>query len=432
VLALMGPSTQVIDLAGRALVPGFVDGHTHILAFPERKGKSLAEAQETALRYGFTGVNEMWADQGFLDELMQAEREGDLRLRVNVFASYNDGILDANRQKVVLRTWYPANAPILDPSRRLRIPGIKIFVDGDNFQRSRGCWVLSEPFEPGAPALSNVPCGTERGDPYWEQDELNQVVARAQAAGYRVAFHSMGDGAIDLALNAIESALDGRSNDEVRHQIEHNSLVRPDQLARYETLRVPASVRGYGITGCEDLSFLLPNFGAQRMPWYANRYALAAMDIHTYMETDFGWTIEADDRFSQRSLDPIMSLYGMVTRQEVAPDGSACAPDPLVGAHPVSVPRALEMLTIEPAYAVSMEDWVGSLEAGKYADLIVLSADPTSIDANQLKDLQVRMTMVEGNAEYCAAEYASWCQPRTASTAGAPPKGFHDASEISM
>ncbi len=407
ILALQGIDTQVIDLQGHTMLPGFIDGHTHILAFPDRMGRSLDEAQETALRYGFTTVNEMWADQGYLDTLLQAEQANSLRLRVNVFASYNDGILDENRRKILLKTWYPEHDPILDPGRYLRIPGIKIFMDGDNFSTSRGCWALSEPFMPEAPALGSGICGSDRGDLYWSQDELNQVVLDAQTAGFRVAFHAMGDRAIETALNAIEYALGGQSNEEYRHQIEHNSLAPTDQLPRYENLDVLASVRGYG-DFC-DLNFLLPAFGPDRYAWYANRYALPGLDIHAYIETDFGWTVDPNDRYSQRSLDPIMQLYGIVTHRYVTENGSVCNPDPIVATHVISVERALQMLTIEPAYAVSMEDYIGSLRPGKYADLIILSGNPLSVDPDTLKDLEVWMTMVSGNVEYCAEGHETFC-----------------------
>lgn len=406
ILTLQGPDTIIIDLHGQTLMPGFIDGHTHILAFPDRMGRSLDNAQDTALRYGFTTVNEMWADQGYLDTLMRADQERSLRLRVNVFASYNDGILDTNRRKIILKTWYPEHDPILDPEQHLRIPGIKIFVDGDNTP-GRGCWALSEPFTPGAPILNRGICGTTRGDLYWSQEELNQVVLQAQTAGYRVAFHAMGDRAIETALNAIEYALDGQSNGNYRHQIEHNSLARPDQLSRYEALDVVVSVRGYG-DFC-DLNFLLPAFGPDRYTWYANRYALPGLGIHAYIETDFGWTVDPDDRFSQRSLDPIMQLFGIVTHRFVSEDGSICEPDPLATAHAISVERALQMLTIEPAYAVSMEDYIGSLKPGKYADLIILSGNPLSVEASRLKDLKVWMTMIAGKVEYCAAGRESLC-----------------------
>ena len=330
-----------------------------------------------------------------------------MRLRVNVFPSYNDGVLDENRAKMILETWYPEHDPILDPNRRLRIPGIKIFVDGDNFSPSRGCWALSDPFLPDAPVLENGVCGTDRGDLYWSQPDLNQVVSQAQSAGYRVAFHAMGDRAIETALDAIEYALDGRPNEHYRHQIEHNSLARPDLLPRYQALDVIVSVRGYG-DFC-DLGFLVPTFGPDRMAWYVNRYVLPGLGIHAYVETDFGWTVDPDDRFSTRALDPIVQIYGLVTHRYVSGDGSICEPDPLVAAHAINVERALEMLTTEPAYAVSMEDYIGSLQAGKYADLIILSGNPLSVHPDALKDLAVQMTMVAGQVEYCAPGQESLC-----------------------
>lgn len=413
--AYQGSDTAVIDLQGRTLMPGFIDGHSHTLAFPDRKGRSFEEAQETAVRYGITTVNEMWANQEYLDFLMRVEKENRLRLRVNLFPSYNDGVLDGNRKTILLKTWFPDNPPILDPTRRLRIPGIKIFVDGD-VSAARGCWMLGEPYLPDSPALQNGYCGTERGDLYLSQAELNEVVSQAQKAGYRVAFHSMGDGAIETVLNAIEHALDGQPNSTHRHQIHHSSLLRPDQLSRYEDLDIVVAVRGYG-DFC-NVGFLEPYFGVERAAWYVNRYALPNLNIHAYIEIDFGWTVDPDDRYSQRSLDPIMGIYGIVTHRFVNRDGMACEPDPLVMRNRIGIERALEMLTLEAAYAVSMEDHIGSLKPGKYADLIMLSDNPLSMHPDALRDLEVWMTMVEGKIEYCAEGQEGFCtgKPKSAST----------------
>ena len=408
ILALQGPDTDLIDLQGRTLMPGFVDGHTHILAFHDRMGRTLDDAQDVALRYGFTSVNEMWADQGYLDKMMQALDDGRLVIRVNAFVNYNDGQRGEDGRRVIRETWFPANPPILDPNSRFRIPGIKIFVDGDNFSMARGCWAVSDPFMPGSDVLDSGVCGTTLGDLYWEQEELNQVVLQAQSAGYRVAFHAMGDRAIETALNAIEYALDGQPNESYRHQIEHNSLVRPDLLARYQALDVAASVRGY--TDLCDLSFIEPVFGPEREAWYENRYQLPGVGIHAYIETDYGWTVDPDDRVSQRTLDPIMQLYGMVTHRYVTGAGSTCEPDPVVAAPPVSVERALQMLTIEPAWAVSMEDHIGSLKAGKFADLVILSGNPLTVEPAELKDLRVLATILSGSWEYCADATESICR----------------------
>jgi predicted amidohydrolase YtcJ len=418
ILAYQSADTVTVDLQGRTLMPGFVDGHSHTLAFPDRMGRSFEEAQETAIRYGITTVNEMWANQGYLESLMQAEEENRLRLRVNLFPSYNDGVLDGNRKTILLKTWFPDNPPIFDPARRLRIPGIKIFVDGD-VSAARGCWMLGEPYLSDSPALQNGYCGTERGDLYLPQAELNKVVSQAQKAGYRVAFHSMGDGAIETVLNAIEHALDGQPNSAHRHQIHHSSLLRPELLTRYEELDIVAAVRGYG-DFC-NFGFLEPYFGIERTAWYANRYAIPNLNIHSYVEIDFGWTVEPDDRYSQRSLDPLMQLYGIVTHRFVDRDGTACEPDPLVMKHRISVERALQMLTVEAAYAVSMEDHIGSLKPGKYADLTMLSDDPLSIHPDSLRDLEVWMTMVEGKIEYCAEEQEDLCTGKQDAASAPPP-----------
>ncbi len=408
ILAFQGTDSVTIDLQGQTMMPGFIDGHTHILTFHDRMGRTLDEAQDTALRYGLTTVSEMWANEDVVNKFLEAERENNLRLRVNVFPSYNDGILGSDRKRILMETWYPEHDPILDPERFLRIPGIKIFVDGDSASYERGCWALSEPFEPGAPILSRGVCGTNRGDLYWSQEELNQVVSEAQAAGYRVAFHAMGDRAIETALNAIEVALDGVSNETIRHQIEHNSMARPDLLDRYVALDVAASVRGYGGVWC-DLESLKTPFGEDRYLWYANRYALPSLGIHAYIETDYGWTVDPDERFVVRTLDPIVHLYGIVTHNYIFGDGTICEPSPLGSILSISVERALQMLTIEPAYAVSMEDYIGSLEVGKYADIIILSDDPLSITPDDLKDLEVWMTMVAGQVEYCATGQEALC-----------------------
>ena len=73
------------------------------------------------------------------------------------------------------------------------------------------------------------------------------------------------------------------------------------------------------------------------------------------------------------------------------------------------VEEALQLMTIEAAYALFMEEKVGSLKPGKFADLIVLSANPVRIDPDSLKDLKVLVTMVGGRVEYCASGYEQLC-----------------------
>lgn len=408
ILALATSETRVINLEGMALLPGFVEGHTHILRFPHRREKTIDEAMALALSYGLTTVNEMAADKPFLDKLMEAEQQGRLRLRVNVYPEYNAGILDSNGKTITMQVWFPGHGPILELEHRLRVPGIKIFVDGA-FSPGRGCPALTAPYPAdfqSTPSFKAI-CLSERGDLYLPQEEVNKVVAAAQAAEFRVAFHAFGDRGIETALNALEQALKGESNERYRHQIHHNSLLRPDQLTRYANLKILASVRGYFNT-CDQDSYQ-EGYGLERFEWAANRFALPGLGVHAFAEGDFGWTTDPSDRTSPRPINPLLTLYGLVTHKQLKSDGTSCDPKPWIARHKISVEQALRMLTIEPAYASSQENVIGSLKPGKFADLVVLSKNPLTVDPEQIKDIKVLVTMVNGRIEYCGPGHEALC-----------------------
>lgn len=429
-LALEGPSTMMVDLEGKTLLPGFIEGHNHYILRTLEKGVSIEQIMDTMLSFGLTSVSELRADRQSIETLLQAEQEGKLRVRVNVFAEYNYGFL-SDQKTIIDPAWHRDHDPILDPSRMLRIPGVKIFADGAG-AGERGCPYYSFPipeeayevYESYGIDLAAI-CGTERGDLYLTEAQLVEAIQEIQDRGYRAAFHSMGDASIDAILNALETVLNGESNAKYRHQIHHNSGVRPDQLDRYVQLDVIATVRAMFNTCDSDEYIAL--FGSDRYEWAINRYQLPLIGIHAIAEGDFARG-DVNDRTRSNQLNPIAKLYGMVTHQQFRSDGSVCKPPDWLSKHQISVERALEMLTIEPAYAVSMEEYVGSVKPGKYADLVILSGNPLTTAPNNLMDLQVKMTMVNGKAEYCSTEYESVCNPvSTLSTT--QPIGFHDTAE---
>lgn len=395
------PGTAVIDLEGRALVPGFIDGHTHLLA-QRPEDKTLGDAIDVALRYGVTTIQELSVREWLLDELFDAERQDRLHMRVNAYPAYNAAFPDDEGRTVILEQWFPARGPILEVDRMLRIPGIKIFADWV------GCPALTEPYPEEVRNSPDFACRSDRGDPYFSQEELNRVVAAAQDMGFRVVIHALGDRAIDMVLNAVEQSLDGASNKQYRHQIHHNSILRPDQFPRYSDLRMLTSVRGY-LPTCwqEDPKTWL---GLDRYEWYYNRYALPGLkQVHAFNEGDFAWTFDPDDKTGFRPINPLLSLYGLVTRKQLQEDGTTCDPNPTVARHRITAEQALRMVTIEGAYAVSMEKEIGSLKPGKYADLVVLSANPLTVAPDEIKDIEALLTMVNGRVEYCAPIYAFLC-----------------------
>ena len=87
---------------------------------------------------------------------------------------------------------------------------------------------------------------------------------------------------------------------------------------------------------------------------------------------------------------PLTAVYAAVTR--IAEDGkTVVAPDERIG-----VERALRAVTIDAAYVIGMEDKIGSLEQGKFADLCILEEDPMEVDPEHIKDIKIWGTVLGG------------------------------------
>ena len=210
----------------------------------------------------------------------------------------------------------------------------------------------------------------------------------------------MGDAAIETILDALDVVLDGESNSVYRHQIEHNSVLRPDLMDRYVDMDMIANI--LGMFNVSEAGFYEVAYG-EHHEWNAYRYALPNLGIHVLFGQDY------NNRGDVNKLNPFVDLFGFVTHKELMSDGSIVDPPEWVARYEISVERALEMLTIEPAYAVSMEEYIGSLLPGKYADLIILSDDPLTISPDDLYKITVLMTMVNGEMKYCAAGADDFC-----------------------
>jgi len=395
VLALQGATTQVIDLQGLTLMPGFVDAHSHLFNDAERLGFSLEEVQELALKNGITALGDMFVPPELRQRMQAFEREGKLRIRTSLYLIYNTNCGD------VLGDWYRDLAPQREPGGMLHITGVKIFTDGGT------C---------GAPALSmELTEGGGFGDLWLSQEELNQAVAEAQARGFQVAVHAIGDRAIEQTQNAIASALDGGPNT-YRHRIEHNSVLRPDLLSRYSEIGIVATIFGE-YPACNPFA-PLPS-GYRDWEWRWRDLIDVNPGLHIAWSSDWPFF----------SLSPIANLYSFVTRNHMTEDGRVCEALEWHKDDTISMEEALPMMTIESAYALFRDAEVGSLKPGKFADLIVLSANPLAVDPNGIKDIQVLLTVVGGRIEYCRLGYEGLCPAGILPEANILPIGFHDGSE---
>jgi predicted amidohydrolase YtcJ len=376
ILAHQQAGTKVIDLNGRTLMPGFVDAHTHLFNDVEQDfDMSLAEVQQVALENGITTIGDLFVDKRFLKEIEAFSPA--LRIRTSLYLVATD-----NCGKP-LGDWWLEYLPTRTSGEMLRVGGIKLFVDGGT------C---------GKPALSyELESGGGLGDLFFSQDELNELVASVHNAGYQVAVHAIGDRAIEQAQNAIAVALDGEPND-LRHRIEHNSIIRPDLLPRYGELGIiPLLFGPYPL--CEPFG---PPPPPEYQSWeWPNR---ALLDANPGLP--IAW--HGDDPFFGR-IRPLDDLYSLITRNEVGKDGQICPGQDWQAQHTITAWEASQMMTINAAYALFRDEEVGSLMPGKYADLIILSDNPLQTDPETILQMDIWLTMVGGRVEFCDADHQELC-----------------------
>jgi len=378
ILASQRAESRVVDLDGRTLMPGFVDAHTHLFNDAERYfDMSLTEVQQVALENGITTIGNLYINERFLKEMEEFEAAGQLRIRTSLYLVATDPCGDP------VGDWWREHAPTRTAGEMLRIGGVKLFTDGGT------C---------GAPALSyELEPGEGVGDLFFTQEELNEQVTTVHEAGYQAAIHAIGDRGIEQAQNAIAAALDGRPNTP-RHRIEHNSVIRPELLPRYGEIGVIPVLFGL-YPACEPFG---PPPPAEYRSWEWPYRAL----LDANPDLPAAW--HGDDPFFGR-VRPLDDLYSLVTRNGVGEDGEICEAADWQAQHTITVGEALQMMTVNAAYALFREDEVGTLAPSKYADVIVLSDNPLAVGAEVIPEMEVWLTMVGGRVEYCDPDHQEVC-----------------------
>jgi predicted amidohydrolase YtcJ len=376
VLQKAGRGARIVELRGRTLLPAFVDAHDHVFNDAEKRGLTLEQAQAMALANGISALGDTFVTPEFFARMTTFARLGKLRVRTSLYLIYDTNCGD------VLGEWYAPQRPISDPTRMLRIPGVKIFADGGS------C---------GRPAVSfDYPSGG-RGDLFLSPDQLSHAVENAQRLGFQVAIHALGDRAFDAALDGIRNALrSAPNNPRWRHRIEHAAIVRDDQLARVRQVD-PVLVLFGDFHAC---TFNAGGFGRADIPpsaaswlWRWRDLLHAAPKLHAAWHSD--WPVF--------SINPLVNLYELATRRQLAEDGSVCRPEPEQANDAIPLQTALRMMTIGAAYALGQDSAIGSLRVGKLADLVVLSGNPLAVPFDRIPGIQVLATYVGGKAEFCAA-----------------------------
>ncbi|KAG8854328.1 hypothetical protein FRB91_003650 [Serendipita sp. 411] len=367
-----GKPTGVFLDNAQLLVPRPDWSESQMREFFERGTKDL-------LKWGVTAVHDAMSRDSAVKFYQKMADEGILPLRMHLM-----GYMDVGY-------WNGTEAfHHYGVHRRLNLRSVKMVADG-----AIGSWgaAMYEPYSDN-PSTSGFFVVSEQ--------DLKDYIPKYLKDRWQVNVHCIGDRANGEVLDIFENALKGRDIQALRPRIEHAQILRPQDIGRMASLGLIASVQPKHATS--DMVYADARLGERVKSSYAYQSFLRA-----------GGRITLGSDMPVESGNPLVTFHAAVTRVD-ANGGSPQGPggwypeekltrmQSLKGNKmPVHITLMLKTptgMTIDAAYASFSEHEVGSLEAGKRADFVVLDRDIMSVDGQEILKIKVLATVVDGVIQF--------------------------------
>lgn len=321
----------------------------------QRRRNGAAHISKQFVRYGLTSVHHEGGDLASIEEIRDS---GELLHRVNFQLG------DADLETMIatgIRTGFGDEWVRIGASQEHT-------VDGSFSERTMSL-SMGYPSRPGY-----------KGNVTQTQDALDAWVERVHRARIQINCHANGDVAIDMMLKAVARAQQLFPLKDARPKITHCTLINDDLLRRIKSLgAVPMPFTSYAY------------YNADKFHFYGEEIMRRAMAFRSFI--DAGITAAAGSDFYPGPFAPLMGIQGMVTR--TGWNGEKWGLN-----QRVTVDEALQITTLNGAYASHEEGIKGSITAGKLADFVVLSADPHAVSPDAIKDIKIVRTVTGGATVY--------------------------------
>lgn len=350
-----------------------VDTAKRYVSLPPRPQFSMDElVQRQANEYaklhavGLTGVRHPGGSIEQYRVRQELQRRGLLTMRVTQ-------LLSVARDGEVAEVAGTVNGWNLEPDdgdAMLRIGGIKLGVDG-GFEGGFMREPYAEPWDQG---------GSFRGLQTVSQQRYNEIVKTLNRLGWRVFTHAVGDAAIDQVLAGYEAANAEESIVGERWGIEHGFIPQPDHFERINELGLYVSAQNHLYVAGPSLARY---WGPERAGW--------TTPVKAYL--DAGVPISGGTDAPVIPYPPAWVIYHFVTRDTIT--GGVMGAD-----QAISREDALRLVTRNHAYLTFEEDVKGTIEPGRYADLVVIDRDIMTVPTQEIEDLKVLLTVVGGKVVY--------------------------------
>ncbi len=344
-------------------------GQVHARDTDEDIASGMERVFEECLSHGITSLYNSLTSSSAMRAYQTMKARGTLSLRIGIIASGREpGLIEALIQSGV-------QSGLGDDW--LRVIGVEWCPDCSTSGRTAAYY---EPYV-GKPAQGEP--ADNRGMLLYDAEDLKARATAAHKAGLLVCIEGVGDRGIDFALDAIEAALSAHPVDDHRMRIEHCCYVTPQVLERMVRLKaVDSSATGF----MHDLGDA----------YIANRGADAMRHMWPHRTLiDRGVPAPGHSDAAVCQFNPFLALWSMVNRKTATGQS-------LDRREAVTPTEALRAYTILGAWSGREENVKGSLEAGKVADFAILDRDYFTIDPDDIRNVRVLATYVNGVCRYRA------------------------------
>jgi len=326
---------------------------------------------------GITTIKDPEITEAHWQAYSRAKESGQLPLRVFTLRRVGDTLEEAEELLVRIAD----NSLPGDPSHddHLVSGGVKVYIDGSGTVRT--AWMHDDWHKD----LTNIDEGNT-GFPVVEPELLEQQMRLFHNAGIHMGVHSIGDRAIDFTVDTFDKLLEETPTAGLRHSIIHANI--PSDHA----LDVMARLQ-------KEFDAAYPETQPAFLWWIGDAYAgnfglernQRMIPLRTYVDRGIRWGSSSD--YSVTPFPPRFGIWASVARESLV---GAYGEKPFGTDESISVQDALASFTRWNAPLVFMEDKIGSLEVGKYADIVVWDRDPYTVPVDELKELEVDLTLLGG------------------------------------
>ncbi len=317
----------------------------------------LSKAEAIALENGLTSLTDAGLSKDVVLMIKEMHENNELKIRINAMVSNNEEDIDYFLDQGIIKT------------PRLRVGSVKVYADGA--LGSRGA-ALKKPYTDKANHFGAMVINLS------DFDNLAQKLAKSD---FQMNTHAIGDSANSLVLKTYQKYLNEKPNR--RWRVEHAQVLDSTEYNYFSKNIIP-SVQPTHATS--DMYWAKDRIGEERI-----KHAYAYKRL-----LDEAGVLPLGTDFPVEEVNPMLTFFAAVKRQ----DTNGYPKNGFQTQNALSRKETLKGMTIWAAFAAFEEQEKGSLEAGKYADFIILNKDLMTIDINKILELKVQKTYINGELVY--------------------------------